>query len=94
MNTIKNPLGPVMDERASQGTAGGRTEPVKKTSSVTFERQTSASRRLYEQTRLKVESESSERMAEIKLAVKNGTWTPNLQLVAERLASELIPRGD
>jgi len=93
MNTIKNPLGPIAEDRASSS-ANGSTAPTKKTASATFQRETSTSRRLYEQTRLKVESERADRLAEIKLAVKNGTWRPNLQLVAERLATELIPRGD
>lgn len=93
MTTIKNPLGPIPEDRASSS-AGAATEPVKRTSRTAFQRETSSSRRLYEQTRLKVESERAERLAEIRLAVKNGTWKPNLQLVAERLATELIPRGD
>jgi anti-sigma28 factor (negative regulator of flagellin synthesis) len=54
-----------------------------------FHRETTESRRLYERTRLAVESERSEKIRSLKEAVKNGTYAPNLSIVAERLLGDL-----
>ena len=95
MTTIKNlPVGPIRDESQVSSSSESPGPRVKAKRDVEFRRDTSESRRLYEQTRLKVESERAEKLAELKAAIKNGTYRPNLGVVAERIALEVSHRGN
>jgi anti-sigma28 factor (negative regulator of flagellin synthesis) len=95
MTTIRNThLVSIPREETSSPATGSRRPRVKDRPDVGFDRETSNARRLFEQTRLKVESERSQKIAALKEAVKNGTYRPNLQVVAERLAGELIVERD
>ncbi|MGF1510182.1 MAG: hypothetical protein ACFB9M_11845 [Myxococcota bacterium] len=89
MTTIRNIpfIAPVRGE--GSGSTTGSEASTHSRPDVEFRRETSNARRLYEQTRLRVESERSESLVALREAVKNGTYRPNLLVVAERLAIEL-----
>lgn len=90
MTTIKNHLMTLRtDDRRVAERDATPTEKVNAGSAVAFDREGSQSHRLYERTRLEQERERAEHIARIKKAVENGTYRPNLDVVAERLAADL-----
>lgn len=52
-----------------------------------FRREDSSMHRLYESTRETVEMSRKEKVEQLRQAVKNGTYRPNLMVVAERVLS-------
>lgn len=54
-----------------------------------FHRETTQARRMYDTARLEVESERAEKIRSLKAAIKNGTYAPNLTIVAERMLGDL-----
>jgi hypothetical protein len=90
MTTIKNHL---MTLRPEEPRAGERSathpERVPTGPAIDFSKEGSNAHRLYEQTRLGQEGERAEYLARIKKAVEEGTYRPNLEVVAERLAADL-----
>jgi len=90
MTTIKNHLMTLRaDEPRSPDRATTRGERVNPRPAVEFQREGTNAFRLYEQTRLDQEEERSEYLARLKKAVEDGTYRPNLEVVAERLAVDL-----
>lgn len=92
MTTIKNhlmtlrPDEPRTNERSPAGETETRVQPE---AAVQFSRERTQAHRLYERTRLDDEGERSEMLASLKKAIENGTYRPNLEVVAERLAADL-----
>jgi anti-sigma28 factor (negative regulator of flagellin synthesis) len=75
------------DAQAASGAAG--TERGGNVEALDFRRKDLQSHQLYESTRAAEESGRSRRVEEIRSQVQNGTYRPNLMIVAERMLSEL-----
>lgn len=90
MTTIKNHL---MTLRTDEPRAGDRAtsqpDRVPPGPAMDFSREGSNAHRLYERTRIDQEGDRAEQLARIKKAVEEGTYQPNLEVVAERLAVDL-----
>ena len=90
MTKIENHL---MTLRPDEPRAGERpatpADRVPRGPAMDFSKEGSNAHRLYEQTRLGQEGERAEYLARIKKAVEDGTYRPNLEVVAERLAVDL-----
>lgn len=92
MTTIKNHLMTLRADEPHETRSSDRPaeqEHVSRGPAVNFSREGSQSHRLYEQTRLEQEKERAQYLASLKKAVENGTYRPNLDVVAERLALDL-----
>ena len=64
-----------------------RREGASARDAIDFRPEETSLHRLYESTRAKVETSRHERIEDLRQAVKNGTYEPNLITVAERLLS-------
>jgi len=93
MTIIKNHLLTLRPDepRSNENTIRERT--VRSGPAVQYAREETRAHRLYEQTRLGEEGERGTYLAEIKNAVENGTYRPNLEVVAQRLAADLRGEG-
>lgn len=67
-------------DRPSSGASNG-------SEALEFRREESSMHRLYRSTRETVEMSRGEKIEELRQAVKNGTYRPNLMVVAERVLS-------
>jgi primosomal protein N'' len=90
MTTIKNHLMTLRTDEPRPGErAAVQPDRVPPGPAMDFSREGSNAHRLYERTRLDQEGERASYLASIKKAVEEGTYQPNLEVVAERLAGDL-----
>lgn len=61
--------------------------PSSETEAVKFEREETSLHRLYESTREMEETSRQKKIEDLRRAVQNGTYRPNLMVVAERMLS-------
>ncbi len=72
------------EKRNDSGVQKGSPE----TEALQFRREESSMHQLYQSTRETVETSRQTKIANLKQAVNNGTYRPNLRVVAERLLSD------
>ena len=90
MTTIKPAGSALLNDQAKpaerQGDGASRRSADSQ-DAVRFRREDTSLHRLYESTRETVETSRPERLEQLRRAVKNGTYRPNLITVAERMLS-------
>lgn len=90
IKTIQPGGSPPLGDRtkgAARNTEKVRRASGAETGAVDFRREETSLHKLYQSTRETVEMSRAEKIEELRQAFKNGTYQPNLLVVAERLLS-------